>query len=118
MSDTVLAALIGAGSSIVVALIAKGTTHGKRLASRSIPGSQLPTPAWIVTLAVLALWLLISPSAIHHVLVGFNFHPRRPSHPRGYTSNSALDGDLGIARCLLVELRSGSSRKPFGRLTI
>jgi len=50
--------------------------------------------------------------------IQFPLNPRRPSHPRGYTSNSALDGDLGIARCLLVELRSGSSRKPFGRLTI
>jgi hypothetical protein len=73
MSDTVLAALIGAVTSIIVALIGKQTAHGRRLESRPVPGRQLPTPAWSVTLAVLALWLLISPGAIHHDFAGSNF---------------------------------------------
>ena len=73
MSDTALAALIGAVTSIIVALIGKQTAHGRRLESRPVPGRQLPTPVWSVTLAVLALWLLVSPGAIHHDFAGTNF---------------------------------------------
>jgi len=73
MSDTVLAAMIGAVTSIVVALIGRQTAHGKRLESRPLPGRQLPPLSWAVTLVVLALWLLISPGAIHHDLAGTNF---------------------------------------------
>ena len=73
MSDTILAALIGATSSIVVALVGRRPADGTRLESRSAPGHQLPPLAWVVTLAILAVWLLISPGAIHHDLSGTNF---------------------------------------------
>lgn len=73
MSDTVLSALIGAVTSIVVAFIGRQTAHGERLEARTIPGRKLPPSAWVVTLAVLALWLLITPGAIHHDLAGTNF---------------------------------------------
>lgn len=73
MNDTLIAALIGAVTSIAAALIGRQTTNHEHLGSRRIPGRNLPTPVWSTTLAAIALWLFVSPGMIHHDFSGINF---------------------------------------------
>lgn len=74
MSDTVTAALIGAASTVAVALIGrKGSERQEAAGRRRLPGQNLPTRAWLVTALFLVAWLLVSPGILGHDFAGTNF---------------------------------------------
>ena len=78
MSDTIIAALISAGSAVIVAVIGKLVGVSRSTSPGSVPSIYLGRPlrrarSWIPGLALLGLWLIISPWAIHHDLAGINF---------------------------------------------
>lgn len=71
--DSVIAALITAVSSIVVALISrtpKERSGGRRSHVRHVDVSKRP---WMVTGVFLAVWLMASPGLVHHDLADSNF---------------------------------------------
>jgi len=74
MSDTVLAALIGALASVIVAIIGKQTSGDQNApALHRVPGRRIPTLPWTITALALLIWLLVSPGLIHHDFAGLNF---------------------------------------------
>lgn len=73
MSDTIIAALIGAVTSVLVAVIGTQTAQGKSSGSPSLPGLKFPTRPWVITTIALSIWLLVTPGVIHHDFSGINF---------------------------------------------
>jgi len=74
MSDTVIAALIGALASVIVAIIGKQTSGGRNAAAlERAPGRRGPTLPWTIVGVLLLVWLVVSPGLIHHDFAGTNF---------------------------------------------
>ena len=79
MSDTVLAALISAVASILVAILSKNVEARKASEPQDVSSpvvrasSQANVRRWYVTSAILLIWLAVSPAFIHHDLAGTNF---------------------------------------------
>ncbi len=79
MSDTVLAALISAGASILVAILSKNVESRKARQPHDTSSLALRTSSkinirrWYVASAIFLLWLAVSPAFLHHDLAGENF---------------------------------------------
>src|SRR5262249_40388532 len=79
MSDTVLAALISAGASILVAILSKSVESRKDSRPRDAwqyavrAASKVNIRRWYVASAILLIWLAVSPAFLHHDLAGTNF---------------------------------------------
>lgn len=79
MSDTVLAALISAVASILVAILSKKVEARKDSEPQEASSyadrvsSKANIQRWYVTCAILLIWLALSPALLHHDLAGENF---------------------------------------------
>lgn len=79
MSDAILAALISAGASILVALLNKSVESRKDSKPQDATSYAIRTTSkanvghWYVTSAILVIWLAVSPAFLHHDLAGQNF---------------------------------------------
>jgi hypothetical protein len=75
--ETIVAAIISAVASVIVALISRGTPPAQtdRTSETSEPSALSPHSArkgWTILLAVLVPWIVLSPPLIHHDFPGIN----------------------------------------------
>jgi flagellar biosynthesis protein FliP len=73
MTDAIAAALISAAASIGVAFVSRQTAQRRDSRARTLPGTRFPTRTWTISSLILAVWLLVSPGAIHHDFSGTNY---------------------------------------------
>jgi hypothetical protein len=79
MSDTVLAALISAGASILVAILSKSAESRKHSLDQSARSDAVRMASkdnsrrWYIASAILLFWFAFSPAFVHHDLAGTNF---------------------------------------------
>jgi len=73
MSDSIVAALISAVSSVLIAYISKGkiSKSPEKAGIYNVPNWR--SKVWIIVLSMLLIWLALSPALIHHDLAGTNF---------------------------------------------